>query len=209
LDKHSNVAYIRTVAGFNKFVNYCRLVNNGDRDIQCYDTHVIPPDGKEEHSDDKHSDTDTGTHNLPTTEGAEPINPTKDYVPEGAKMPTIGTQHMIDFDNLPTAPDLANRDNLTLDSTQDELYRWHICLGHIPFSRLKIMAHKRELRNFHHFRCPVYQLNSALANGKSLNKWKSWAQLGINLGPSPTHACSVTLVVLNTLTGLVSPHFSL
>jgi hypothetical protein len=57
-----------------------------------------------------------------------------------------------------------------------------------------------QLPNFHHFGCPIYQLDSGLANGKSLNKWKSWVQLGINLGPSPSHVRSMALV-LNPLQG--------
>ena len=58
----------------------------------------------------------------------------------------------------------------------------------------------------HTFRCPVYALNNTLqANGRIL-KWNPRARLGINLGTSPYHVSSVTLI-LNLDTRLVSPQF--
>jgi hypothetical protein len=414
LDPASNVAYIRTSAGFSKFQAYSAFVGEADGHIQCYDTHVIPPD-----VDD--SPSDTSPPSKTTVPVAAPPVAAPQRTPEGATS--------IDFDDLPDAPNLIERDDLELENSRDELYRWHLKLGHISFSRLKIMAlkgdipkrlascrvpmcaacqygkltrkpwrtkekpsHSRpitapgqsvsvdqlesvtpgfyaqmkgwltakryraatvfvdqysgftyvhlqtstngdetlaakhafeilarsygveilhyhgdngrfaenkfvtdikagepgqglnfcavnhhsqnpyaekrirdlqeqartnllhaqkrwpkaisvhlwpyalrttaaidnttprrkdaqtpielfsgtriapQLRNFHHFGCPVYQLNSNLATGKSLNKWKSRAQLGIYLGPSPRHARSVALV-LNPLTGLVSPQY--
>ena len=38
------MAYIRTIAGFDKFANYCTLVGDTDHGIQCYLTHMIPPE---------------------------------------------------------------------------------------------------------------------------------------------------------------------
>jgi hypothetical protein len=52
--------------------------------------------------------------------------------------------------------------------------------------------------------CPVYALNSSLANGKSITKWDNRCRLGINLGPSTRHARNVSLVI-NLTTGLLSP----
>jgi hypothetical protein len=66
-----------------------------------------------------------------------------------------------------------------------------------------------ELPNFndyHAFGCPVYALDSTLASGKSLPHWNHRARLGINLGFSPRHARTVSLI-LNTQTGTVSPQF--
>ena len=59
----------------------------------------------------------------------------------------------------------------------------------------------------HTFACPVFALQNALATGKSLPIWSPRARLGLgNLGPSPTHARNVYLV-LNLMTGCVSPQY--
>ena len=49
-------------------------------------------------------------------------------------------------------------------------------------------------------------LHSALASSNSIPRWDPRARLGLNLGPSPTHARNVHLV-LSLSTGLVSPQF--
>jgi hypothetical protein len=78
--------------------------------IQCYDTHAIPPD-----------DIDTPVANVPhrpkllpqapMTQAPTTLEPAQ--TPEGATM--------IKFDELQTAPDLLERDDLALESTRDEL----------------------------------------------------------------------------------------
>ena len=59
---------------------------------------------------------------------------------------------------------------------------------------------------FHTFGCPVYTLDSKLASGKTIPKWDSRGRLGIYIGQSPAHSRTVALV-LNPVTGLVSPQF--
>ena len=63
-----------------------------------------------------------------------------------------------------------------------------------------------KLRHFHAFGCPTYILDNALQSGKGSPKWKQCSRLGIYLGPLPSHARSVALV-LNPRTGHVSPQF--
>jgi hypothetical protein len=58
----------------------------------------------------------------------------------------------------------------------------------------------------HTFACPVFALQNALASGKLLPRWSTCARLGLNLGPSPTHARNVYLV-LNLMPGCVSPQY--
>jgi hypothetical protein len=58
----------------------------------------------------------------------------------------------------------------------------------------------------HTFGCPVFALQNALAAGHSIPRWNPRACIGLNLGPSPTHARNVHLV-LSLTTGLVSPQF--
>jgi hypothetical protein len=58
----------------------------------------------------------------------------------------------------------------------------------------------------HTFGCPVFALQNALAAGHSIPQWNPRARIGLNLGPIPTHARNVHLV-LSLTTGLVSPQF--
>ena len=71
------------------------------------------------------------------------------------------------------------------------------------FSRSEVSPN---LKHHHTFGCPVFALNNALQSGKSQPRWTSRARVGINLGHSPRHSPSVSLV-LNTDTGLVSPQY--
>ena len=59
---------------------------------------------------------------------------------------------------------------------------------------------KPKLRHFHDFGCPTYVLDNTLQSGQVAPKWKHCSRLGVYLGPSPSHAQSVALV-LNPRTG--------
>ena len=78
--------------------------------------------------------------------------------------------------------------------------------GKSPIEKFANIQVGANMHHMHTFGCPVYALNNALASGNSLPKWSPRARLGINIGPSPRHARSVTLV-LNPSTGLVSPQY--
>jgi hypothetical protein len=54
--------------------------------------------------------------------------------------------------------------------------------------------------------CLCVKLQNELASGKLLPRWSPRARLGLNLGPNPTHAWNVYLV-LNLITGWVSPQY--
>jgi len=76
-------------------------------------------------------------------------------------------------------------------------------------SRLEVFGNfsvGHRLSDCHTFGCPVYALQNALQGGSTVPKWSPRARLGVNLGPSPFHACNVYLI-LNPTTGLVSPQF--
>jgi hypothetical protein len=75
-----------------------------------------------------------------------------------------------------------------------------------PMSRFCRTARVPKLRHQHHFGCPVYVLSKDMQNGKKARKWEDMTRIGINLGYSPRHAHSVSLIV-NIETGLVSPQF--
>ena len=62
------------------------------------------------------------------------------------------------------------------------------------------------MKNLHTFGCPVFALQNALAAGHLIPRWNPRSCIGLNLGPSPTHARNVYLV-LSLSMGLVSPQF--
>jgi hypothetical protein len=63
-----------------------------------------------------------------------------------------------------------------------------------------------KLRHMLTFGCPVFSLQNELSSGGTIPYWSPCAQLGVNLGPSPSHARNVFLI-LNLHTGCVSPQF--
>jgi hypothetical protein len=78
--------------------------------------------------------------------------------------------------------------------------------GSSPLERFCKTDVRPKLRNYHPFGCPVYALDNRLQGGGRIPKWTPRSRLGINLGYSPRHASSVSLV-LNMDTGHVSPQF--
>ena len=75
-----------------------------------------------------------------------------------------------------------------------------------PIERFTGVPIRPKLRHYHAFRCPTYVLDNSLQSGQGAPKWKQRARLGICLGPSPSHARTVALI-LNPRTGHVSPQF--
>ena len=75
-----------------------------------------------------------------------------------------------------------------------------------PIELFSGVAVRPKLKHYHAFGCPIYVLDKDLQAQKNLPKWQSRARLGVYLGPSPNHACSMSLV-LNPRTGHVSPQF--
>ncbi len=59
------------------------------------------------------------------------------------------------------------------------------------------------MRLMHTLGCPVFALNNSLTSNKYIPRWDPRANIGLNLGPSPTHARNVHLV-LSLTTGLIS-----
>ena len=76
----------------------------------------------------------------------------------------------------------------------------------LPLEQFSGIQIAPKLCNFHAFGCPTYILDNALQSDQGTPKWKQCSQLGGYLGPSPSHAQSVALV-LNPRTRHVSPQF--
>ena len=62
------------------------------------------------------------------------------------------------------------------------------------------------MRHMHTFGCPVFALQNEFASGGSIPHWSPCARLGVNLGPSPSHARNINSV-MNLHTGYISPQF--
>ena len=75
-----------------------------------------------------------------------------------------------------------------------------------PIERFTGVPVRPKLRHYHAFGCLTYILDNALQSGQGAPKWKQRVRLGIYLGPSPSHAHTVALI-LNPRTGHVSPQF--
>ena len=71
------------------------------------------------------------------------------------------------------------------------------------FSSIKVGV---SLKHAHTFGCPVFVLQNELASGSTIPRWSPRACIGLNLGPSPLHACNVYLVLSLTM-GLISPQY--
>jgi hypothetical protein len=78
--------------------------------------------------------------------------------------------------------------------------------GSSPIERFARTEVAPKLKENHTFACPVYALQNRLQAGNRIPKWNPRARIGLNLGTSPRHAASVSLV-LNLQTGLVSPQY--
>jgi hypothetical protein len=74
---------------------------------------------------------------------------------------------------------------------------------------IKVFSHgqiKAEPRKSQSFGCPVYVLQNALQQGKSIQQWDKRTRVRVYTGRSPFHARSIALV-LNITTSRVSPQF--
>ena len=78
--------------------------------------------------------------------------------------------------------------------------------GSSPIELFASTEVRGNLKNMHTFGCPVFALDSRLQASKPVSSWNHRSRLGINLGPSPRHARSVSLI-LNLDTGMVSPQY--
>ena len=78
--------------------------------------------------------------------------------------------------------------------------------GSSPLERFSSLSVASNTKHFHTFGCPVYALDNRLAGSSKIPPWQSRSRLGINLGSSPRHARSCSLI-LDPKTGLVSPQY--
>ena len=106
--------------------------------------------------------------------------------------PDIITESLWPF-ALKLAVDVHNATPGDTDLSPDEI-----------FSGVK--SSRCRLKDFHPFGCPVFVLEASLQNGSKIPKWKPRSRMAVYLGHSPEHATTVP-IVLNTVTGLISPQY--
>ena len=87
--------------------------------------------------------------------------------------------------------------------------------NHVPneltgLAPINIFTHthwtQSKFHDLHVWGCPVYVLNSTIANGKKLPCWKPCSHCLINMGHSPKHASTVPLI-LNPVMGAITTTF--
>ena len=66
--------------------------------------------------------------------------------------------------------------------------------GKTPANLFTKQTRPPKARYNHTFGCPAYILHRDLQGSKKINKWIKRARVGINLGPSPKHASTVSLI---------------
>ena len=78
--------------------------------------------------------------------------------------------------------------------------------GKFPIQEFSQIESDTVMRHFHTFGFPAYVLDCELQAGQnwSKHKWKDRAKVSINLGPSPRHGRSISLL-LNTQIGIITP----
>ena len=138
LDKSLNIGLTWTAPGNKAFTAYLATLpkDRGDG-IQAFITHVIPDDAD---SDDDASLQPKDPVQVPDVDRDEPHVDTRTTIQEDEGATTkFGVQ---DLDDLHVIP---NEEQSTTLSAQDELIRWHHCLGHLPFDRIRSMSQKGSL----------------------------------------------------------------
>ena len=78
--------------------------------------------------------------------------------------------------------------------------------GMIPIAAFSGTEEIPKMSHLHTFGCPAYVLVNELQMKRKIDKWKPRCRVGIYLGPSPSHASSMHLI-MSPATGHVSPQF--
>ena len=80
--------------------------------------------------------------------------------------------------------------------------------GKVPIQELSQLESDTVMSHFHTFGCPSYVLDSEMQAGqkRSKHKWEDQSKVSINVGSSPRHGRSISLL-LSTQTGMITPQF--
>ena len=135
LDPTTNVGLTTTASGAHSFQAFCATLDQHEtKQTNIFTTHIIPDDEDDESFQPK----DPVEPPQATEDNTDKLLKPKDDAPTMTPQATVidmgPKTHVIPDDPEPK----------TLDP-QDELLRWHYRLGHLPFGRVKQLAHKGQL----------------------------------------------------------------
>ena len=135
LDSKTNMGMTTTASGARTFRAFHATISTPEtRQPNIFTTHIIP----DEEDHDSFQPPDPIDTDMQEDETQEPVsNETQQMMSPEPKATLINlgpVTHVIPEDQEPTSLD-----------PHDELFRWHYRLGHLPFERIKQLAHKGQL----------------------------------------------------------------
>ena len=155
LDSRSNVAIIRSSPGYTRYRAYAAVAatTHPEPELRCYPVHVIPDDDDSVESPSPPTTNDipirpSVPHQTTTQREGAPTTapPTTTTTTETNTAPTVTPPDIVpfEFDDLPDAA-IRPPPEPELQDPHKELMRWHCKLGHLPFSRIRLLALKGDL----------------------------------------------------------------
>ncbi len=129
LDPGANVGILRSAPGYTKFHSFC--AEAGFVEPICYDVAHISDDEDQAEDDDDESSFD---------------NTTVDDAENQFQQSPPSEPFQTDFNlNGSDQPAIVSNEEEHLQHPQGELPRWHYCLGHLSFKKLRLMAKEGDL----------------------------------------------------------------
>ena len=134
-DPKSNVGITTTASGARSFRAFHSTITAPEtRQTNIFTTHVIPDD----EDDDSFQPKDPIKTIMPGEGTPEPIS-------NETQKAMTPDQHTTLIDMEPVTQVIPEDQEPTSLDPHDELLRWHYRLGHLPFDRIKQLAHKGQL----------------------------------------------------------------
>ena len=172
LDPKSNVGITTTASGARSFRAFHSTITAPEtRQTNIFTTNVIPDD----EDDDSFQPKDPIETVMPDEGTPEPVS-------NETQKAMTPDQHTTLIDMEPVTQVIPEDQEPTSLNPQDELLRWHYRLGHLPFDRIKQLAHKGQLPK--RLLSSTKPLCSAYQYGK-LTK-RPWRVKGDDKAPSKT-----------------------
>ena len=172
LDPTTNVGLTTTASGARSFRAFCATLNQQEtKQTNIFTTHIIPDDEEDESFQPKDPVEPPQATEDNSDELLKPSDDAPSLTPQATVIDMGPMTHVI-----PDEPEPK-----TLDP-QDELLRWHYRLGHLPFDRVKQLAHAGQLPK-RMLNCPA-PFCAACQYGKMTKR--PWRVKGDNKGTTKT-----------------------
>ena len=133
LDPRTNVGLTTTAAGTRSYRAFCATMNTQEtQETNIFTTRLIP--------DDEEESFQPSDPVAPHVQDEEPVA----FPEQSNEAPVQGPMTtIVDFGPLPQV--IPEDPESTSLNPHDELLRWHYCLGHLPFERIKQLARSGQL----------------------------------------------------------------